>query len=37
MARFFDEKWVVLDNNNKGEIDYDESIKFIRDLIGGMI
>ena len=37
MARFFDQKWAVLDNSNKGEIDYDESIKFVRDFIGGMI
>ena len=33
----FDEKWNVLDNNGRGEIQFDEGIKFIRDLISGMI
>ena len=37
MSRFFDVKWKVLDNRNKGQIEFDEGIKFIRDFISGMV
>ena len=33
----FNTKWEGFDNNNKGEIDYDEGMKFIRDFISGMV
>ena len=37
MTKNFDKKWSVLDNRGKGQIEYDEGLKFIRDFIGGMI
>lgn len=37
MDRFFDNKWKVLDNRNKGQIELEEGMKFIRDFISGMI
>ena len=36
-ARFFDKKWAVLDNSGKGQIEFDEGLKFVRDFISGMI
>jgi hypothetical protein len=35
--KFFDIKWYSLDENHKGQVECDESKKFVRDLIGGMI
>jgi len=36
-GKFFDSKWYSLDENHKGQIECDETKKFVRDLIGGMI
>ena len=33
----FDKKWHVLDNRNKGQIEADEGMKFVRDFISGMV
>jgi len=35
--RFFFEKWKTMDNSGKGEVNVDESVKFIRDYISGMV
>jgi len=37
MNRHFFDKWNNMDNSGKGEINIDESIKFIRDYISGMV
>lgn len=37
LNRYFFEKWNSMDNSGKGEIAIDESVKFIRDYISGMV
>ena len=37
VSKNFDKKWLVLDNRNKGQIDYDEGTKFIRDFISATV
>jgi hypothetical protein len=36
-AKFFDTKFYSLDEHHKGQLECDETKKFVRDLIGGMI
>ena len=36
-TRFFDKKWSVLDPRQKGQIEFDEAMKFVRDFISGMV